>query len=1083
MITIISLNSDGLLTNEVYIQHLITTYKPDVICIQEHWLYNFEKHKINILFKDYNNYTKCVDDNDPITPKQRPRGYGGVSILWKKEIDEVQKMPDGSARTVVVKIRNLAIVNTYLPCKGKYTNQEFMDEMSQVREICMKCQDGPLILTGDINVDLTKNQDYRVKHLQELMEALNLKEPDDIVSPTFYHYNGVDTSKIDYIMLNQLARENMSYMNYDVIDRESSNTSPHQPLMLKACSNLLTKSYKLNSTFHKADIIFWDKCDIQLYQDTLEHFLCVENNLESAELAVEYFTHALKQAEMVAVPRRKRRNKFVYKLWNEDIKQLYKDSKEVDWEWKNAGKPDKPHPLHNERTKIRKQLRTAQRIQNAVEREQNMRNIMSANVNDKALFYKLIHQQRKTACDDRTQELKVDNDTYHDDILSGWTLHFSKLAQPTVNLKYDIEFQEQAKRDVSNIQHLISSTPSLPHIPLTKYEVKLAVNQLKKKKAVDGMNIVTEHLQLGGDAVINFMTHLFNKIIEDQHIPASLKTGILHPIHKKGKPINEAGCYRGITICSLIGKVFDIICTKHQKEAVDENANDLQFGFTKHKSPSHATMLLTELLVEAKEKKIPIYIANIDIQKAFDVVPHDSLLRKLHMQGLHGRWWKLKHDAYQDMSTSVTWQGNQGAPFPIRQGTRQGGISSTSDFKSHLRDLLCSLETSSAGCSVGSIPSGFIAVADDMILLADDLEQLRGQLNLFGFFANRECFDINVMKSSVIVRGIPHDDFEYIKEEQPWSMNEEKLRVENDFTHLGINYNFETNSYVKQIVMKKLELGRITMYSLMGAGLHGTNGLNPTISYQLYQVYILPRITYSLESLNLSEADFKMLETSHRSFMKSILSLATRAANASVYILLGTLPLEALIDRNRLNALLSMVLNPTLKIIMCRQIAMKKMTSDSWVIKTQKLLRKYHLKSLIDIILEPPVKKEWKNEVNTAVTNLWKKNIVEEAATKSTLIYLNPVLNVKAPHRILTTCSSDPRDIRRAHVKTKLITGTYTLQYNRVVFNQTTDACCPLCHKDDETREHFLLKCEILSDIRKPHMEDIINTIPYIYVM
>jgi hypothetical protein len=54
--------------------------------------------------------------------------------------------------------------------------------------------------------------------------------------------------------------------------------------------------------------------------------------------------------------------------------------------------------------------------------------------------------------------------------------------------------------------------------------------------------------------------------------------------------MDEAGCYRGITICSLIGKVFDIIATKHQKQAVDEYANDLQFGFTKRKSPSNATM-------------------------------------------------------------------------------------------------------------------------------------------------------------------------------------------------------------------------------------------------------------------------------------------------------------------------------------------------------------------------------------------------------------------------------------------------------------------------------------------------------------
>jgi hypothetical protein len=143
-------------------------------------------------------------------------------------------------------------------------------------------------------------------------------------------------------------------------------------------------------------------------------------------------------------------------------------------------------------------------------------------------------------------------------------MHFSKLAQSKTKNNYDIEFQEQARRDVVNIQQLVNSTPAVLHIPLTKYEIKHAINQVKKKKAEDGVHIVTEHFQLGGDTLIVFMTDLINKIIEDQCIPASLKTGILHPIHK----LNDAGCYRGITKCSLLRKVVDIISTRHQKAAV-----------------------------------------------------------------------------------------------------------------------------------------------------------------------------------------------------------------------------------------------------------------------------------------------------------------------------------------------------------------------------------------------------------------------------------------------------------------------------------------------------------------------------------
>jgi hypothetical protein len=43
----------------------------------------------SILSNDYIGIGKAVDSNDPIPPIQMPRGYGGVAILWKKELDSL----------------------------------------------------------------------------------------------------------------------------------------------------------------------------------------------------------------------------------------------------------------------------------------------------------------------------------------------------------------------------------------------------------------------------------------------------------------------------------------------------------------------------------------------------------------------------------------------------------------------------------------------------------------------------------------------------------------------------------------------------------------------------------------------------------------------------------------------------------------------------------------------------------------------------------------------------------------------------------------------------------------------------------
>ena len=57
-----------------------------------------------------------------------------------------------------------------------------------------------------------------------------------------------------------------------------------------------------------------------------------------------------------------------------------------------------------------------------------------------------------------------------------------------------------------------------------------------------------------------------------------------------------------------------------------------------------------------------------------------------------------------------------------------------------------------------------------------------------------------------------------------------------------------------------------------------------------------------------------------------------------------------------------------------------------------------------------------------------------------------------------------------------MITGTYILQVNRASFNQNQiSSTCLLCKKEDETTEHFLLHCELLENIRKPIMDDILK--------
>jgi hypothetical protein len=50
------------------------------------------------------------------------------------------------------------------------------------------------------------------------------------------------------------------------------------------------------------------------------------------------------------------------------------------------------------------------------------------------------------------------------------------------------------------------------------------------------------------------------------------------------------------------------------------------------------------------------------------------------------------------------------------------------------------------------------------------------------------------------------------------------------------------------------------MYAMMGAGMHGLNGLSPAASYRLWTTYILPRMTHTLEAVKLRKSDASKLD-------------------------------------------------------------------------------------------------------------------------------------------------------------------------------------------------------------------------------
>ena len=97
------------------------------------------------------------------------------------------------------------------------------------------------------------------------------------------------------------------------------------------------------------------------------------------------------------------------------------------------------------------------------------------------------------------------------------------------------------------------------------------------------------------------------------------------------------------------------------------------------------------------------------------------------------------------------------------------------------------------------------------------------------------------------------------------------------------------------------KLARRIQYALINTGVHGSNELNPRISYKIYQCYAIPRLLFGLEVLPLTKSQINLLSKFHLDNLKRFQSLPTRVATCAVYLLLGALPLEAELHKRELS--------------------------------------------------------------------------------------------------------------------------------------------------------------------------------------
>ena len=129
-----------------------------------------------------------------------------------------------------------------------------------------------------------------------------------------------------------------------------------------------------------------------------------------------------------------------------------------------------------------------------------------------------------------------------------------------------------------------------------------------------------------------------------------------------------------------------------------------------------------------------------------------------------------------------------------------------------------------------------------------------------------------------------------------------------------------------------------------------------------------------------------------------------------------------------------------------RQLAMKDLSSKSWFMSVCKTLIKYSLPSVHDLICDSPSRAVWKQQINTSVQEYWNEKLRQDAASKSSLKYLNiNACQICTTHPSWDTVESNQRDVYRATSKQSFlmlyIGKFYITEYfsTDLIFLQTSD--------------------------------------------
>ena len=230
--------------------------------------------------------------------------------------------------------------------------------------------------------------------------------------------------------------------------------------------------------------------------------------------------------------------------------------------------------------------------------------------------------------------------------------------------------------------------PTLEFIEISQGKLINIINDMAPKNSNDIYGLSTKLIKYLKYELAPPLVHLFNLSIRQSKFPSKLKTSRTIPIFKAGDSTN-CDNYRPISLLSAISKILEKFISEQLVNHLEYHKliYEHQYGFQRNKSTVHSLLHLTNFVTrELNDRKFVVGVF-LDLKKAFDVVPHDILLRKLCHLGIRERALEWFTSYLSGRSQQVEIEGVTSDKKAIDLSVLQGSILGPILFLCYINDL------------------------------------------------------------------------------------------------------------------------------------------------------------------------------------------------------------------------------------------------------------------------------------------------------------------------------------------------------------------------------------------------------------